>query len=75
MGTQTNRSKRSDDPMTRPPVSIIVCAYNAEKDISETLDSLIAQTRGIEGLVKAMNLTIEVQGSDSLGKPGSASAQ
>lgn len=44
MGTQTNRSKRSDDPMTRPPVSIIVCAYNAEKDISETLDSLIAQS-------------------------------
>jgi glycosyltransferase involved in cell wall biosynthesis len=33
-----------DRAMTRPPVSIIVCAYNAEKDIPETLDSLIAQS-------------------------------
>ena len=30
--------------MNRPFVSIIVCAYNAEKDIPETLDSLIAQS-------------------------------
>ena len=50
---------------------------NAEGNalVQAAIDSLIAQTRGIEGLVKAMNLTIEVQGSDSLGKPGSASAQ
>lgn len=27
-----------------PPVSIIVCAYNAQKDILDTLDSLAAQT-------------------------------
>jgi len=30
--------------MTHPSVSIIVCAYNAEQSISETLDSLLAQT-------------------------------
>lgn len=35
-----------------PPVSLIVCAYNAEKDIRGTLDSLLAQThQNIEILV------------------------
>jgi glycosyltransferase involved in cell wall biosynthesis len=28
----------------KPPVSILICAYNAEKTIAETLQSVLAQT-------------------------------
>ena len=38
--------------------------------VQNAIDSLVAQTRGIEALVSAMNLTIKVEGSDSLDNPG-----
>jgi putative iron-regulated protein len=37
--------------------------------VQSAIDSLVAQTRGIEGLVTAMNLSIKVEGSDSLDNP------
>ena len=38
--------------MNQPPVTIVVCAYNAAKDIQETLESLLVQTyRNFEILV------------------------
>jgi putative iron-regulated protein len=37
--------------------------------VQSAIDSLLAQTRGIEGLVTALNLSIKVEGSDSLDSP------
>ncbi len=41
------------------------------KIISDVVDALVAQTRAIEGLVNALGLKIEVEGSDSLDNPSS----
>jgi putative iron-regulated protein len=51
----------------------MIGAGNAEGNalVQAAIDSLIAQTRGIEGLVTAMNLAIKVEGSDSLDNPSS----
>lgn len=55
----------------------MIGAGNAEGNalVQAAIDSLVAQTRGIEGLVTAMKLTIKVEGSDSLDNPGAVSAQ
>lgn len=37
--------------MNQPPVTIIVCAYDAAKDIHETLDSLLVQTHRHLGIL------------------------
>lgn len=54
----------------------MIGAGNAEGNalVQAAIDSLVNQTRGIEGLVTAMNLSIKVEGSDSLDDP-SAVAQ
>ncbi|MYZ49264.1 imelysin family protein [Propylenella binzhouense] len=39
------------------------------KILLDVVDSLVAQTRAIEGAVHALNLSIEVEGSDSLDNP------
>lgn len=41
------------------------------KIISDVVEALVAQTRAIEGLVSALGLKIEVEGSDSLDNPAS----
>ena len=45
---------------------------NAEGNalVQSAVDALVAQTRGIEAVVAALNLTIKVEGSDSLDDPG-----
>jgi putative iron-regulated protein len=43
--------------------------------VQSAIDSLVAQTRGIEALVTAMKLTIKVEGSDSLDNPGAVTQQ
>ena len=40
------------------------------KIIEDAVDALVAQARAIEGVVTALGLTIEVEGSDSLDDPG-----
>ena len=54
----------------------MIGANNPEgnKIISDVVEALVAQTRAIEGLVSALGLKIEVEGSDSLDSP-SAVAQ
>lgn len=49
----------------------MIGAGNAEGNalVQAAIDSLVAQTRGIEALVTAMNLSINVEGSDSLDNP------
>lgn len=49
----------------------MIGAGNAEGNalVQAAIDSLVAQTRGIEALVTAMNLSIKVEGSDSLDNP------
>ncbi|MGE3832159.1 MAG: imelysin family protein [Parvibaculaceae bacterium] len=44
---------------------------NAEGNalVQSAIDALVAQTRGIEAVVAALNLTIKVEGSDSLDDP------
>jgi putative iron-regulated protein len=37
--------------------------------VQSAVDALVAQTRGIEAVVAALNLTIKVEGSDSLDDP------
>ena len=50
---------------------------NAEGNalVQQAIDSLIAQTRGIEAVVAALDLTVKVEGSDSLDNPGTVTAQ
>lgn len=49
----------------------MIGAGNAEGNalVQAAIDSLVNQTRGIEALVTAMNLSIKVEGSDSLDNP------
>jgi putative iron-regulated protein len=37
--------------------------------IGDVVDGLVAQARGIEGVVSALGLSIELEGSDSLDNP------
>ena len=50
----------------------MIGAGNAEGSalVQAGIDALVAQTRGIEALVTAMDLSIKVEGSDSLDQPG-----
>lgn len=49
----------------------MIASGNAEGNamVQAAIDSLVAQTRGIEGLVSALGLAIKVEGSDSLDNP------
>jgi putative iron-regulated protein len=50
---------------------------NAEgnKLVQEAIDALVAQTRGIEAVVAALDLKIEVEGSESLDNPSAVKGQ
>ena len=43
--------------------------------VQAAIDGLIAQTRAIEGVVAALGLKIEVEGSDSLDNPAAVGAE
>jgi putative iron-regulated protein len=49
----------------------MIAANNAEgnKMVQDFVDALVAQARGIEGVVAALGLSIQVEGSDSLDNP------
>ena len=52
-------------------------ADNAEgnKIVNDVVDSLVAQARAVEGVVTALNLSIELEGSDSLDNPAAVTGQ
>ena len=52
-------------------------AENAEgnKIVNDVVDSLVAQARAVEGVVTALNLSIELEGSDSLDNPAAVTGQ
>ena len=52
-------------------------ADNAEgnKIVKDVVDSLVAQARAVEGVVAALGLTIELEGSDSLDNPAAVTGQ
>ena len=54
----------------------MIGAGNAEgnKIVQDVVDGLVAQARAIEGVVAALDLTIEVEGSDSLDNPQPSSS-
>ncbi len=54
----------------------MIGAGNSEGNalVQTAIDSLVAQTRGIEALVTALNLSIKVEGSDSLDNPTGVTA-
>ena len=43
--------------------------------VQDAVDALVAQTRAVEGVVAALNLKIEVEGSDSLDNPDAVGAE
>ena len=43
--------------------------------LQAAIDGLVAQTRAVEAVVAALNLKVEVEGSDSLDDPASVLAQ
>jgi putative iron-regulated protein len=45
------------------------------KLVNDAVDALVAQARAVEGVVTALNLTIELEGSDSLDNPGAVTGQ
>jgi putative iron-regulated protein len=45
------------------------------KIVQDAIDGLVAQTRAIEGVVAALGLKIEVEGSDSLDNPDAVTAE
>ncbi|PZF75337.1 peptidase [Aestuariivirga litoralis] len=55
----------------------MIAAGNDEGNalVQAAIDSLITQTRGIEALVAAMQLSIKVEGSDSLDSPSAVAPQ
>ena len=49
----------------------MIGADNAEgnKIVQDVVDALVAQARAVEGVVAALGLSIELEGSDSLDNP------
>lgn len=45
------------------------------KIVQDVVDALVSQTRAVEGVVAALNLKIEVEGSDSLDNPSAVDGQ
>ncbi|MGA7269135.1 MAG: imelysin family protein, partial [Aestuariivirga sp.] len=54
----------------------MIAAGNAEGNalVQAAIDSLVAQTRGIEAMVTALDLKIKAEGSDSLDNPAAVQA-
>jgi putative iron-regulated protein len=55
----------------------MLAAENTEGNafVQAAVDSLVSQARAVEGVVTALNLSIELEGSDSLDNPAAVTVE